>query len=390
MEVKMRNQGQMLIELFETIEDPRIERRRAHKLVDILVITFCGVFSRCRSWYEIAEFAEAREEFFRSILELPNGIPSHDTLNRVFQLLNFNQINKILSDWLSELSKSIGSDNQLIHIDGKFINGSNKKNKDSRSTLGMVSAYASETGICLMSVMTRLEKDQGEKKSMEKLIDGLNLKKSIVTIDASGASPAIVQKIVDQRGSYLIALKANQKSFLKLCENHFLEQGQNAESFMTDEKSHGRHDVRVYQQLSIHKNLSPGFAKTLKIQLEKWPEIETLVKVTRTRKVGNEIATEKVHYYFGSLKKDIREVGSAIRSHWKIENNLHWILDVHFMEDHCRTRSGYADANLALLRRLAIGVMKNNNPLKKSINGMMLRCSIRDDYLLEMLHYSAI
>ncbi len=385
----MVNQAQMLVDLFEKIEDPRIERRRAHKLVDVLVITFCGVFCGYRSWYEIVDFASVREDFFRSILELPNGIPSHDTLNRVFQLLNFGEISRILSEWLSHFPKANGDKDQLVHIDGKFINGSNKKNNNSRSTLGMVSAFASETGICLASVMTRLEKDHGEKKSMEKLIDGLNLRKTIVTIDAAGASPEIVKKIVKQNGNYLIALKANQKSFLNLCENHFLEHGNHAESFSTDEKSHGRHDNRTYQQLSIHDGVSLGFAKTLKTQLEKWPGIETLVKVTRKRKVGGNPSTEKVHYYFGSVKKDIREIGNAVRSHWAIENKLHWILDVHFMEDHCRTRTGYADANLALLRRLAISVMKKNNPMNKRTNLLMLRCSIRDDFLRDMLFSSA-
>ena len=379
--------GRMLIELFETIPDPRMTRKREHKLVDILVITFCGVFSRCRSWYEIEEFAEARQDFFKSILELPNGIPSHDTLNRVFQLLDFNQISKILSDWLYEFQKAEGK--QIIHIDGKFINGSNRESENSRSSLGMVSAYASETGICLMSVMTRLEKDEGEKKSMEKVIDGLNLKKTIVTIDAAGATPTIVEKIVQKKGDYLIALKANQKSFLKLCVNHFDLQGHKSRSFTTEEKAHGREDKRVYEQLSIHENVSASFGKSVENQIKKWPRLESLIRVTTLRTVGKNPPTTSVRYYFSSLKEDIREVAGAIRSHWKIENNLHWVLDVHFMEDHCRTRTGYADANLALLRRLAISIIKKNNPQKKSINALMLRCSIRDDDLLNMLHSSA-
>lgn len=386
----MVNQGQMLIDVFATIKDPRIERHRQHKLVDILVITLCGVFSRCRSWYEIAEFAEAREEFFKTFLDLPNGIPSHDTLNRVFQLLDFNQVSVILFEWLSQFHQPLSDENQLMHVDGKFLLGSNKKNQDSRSTLGMISAYASETGLCLMSVMTRLEKDQGEKKSMEKLISGMNLKKAILTIDAAGASPEIVKKITDGKGEYLIALKANQKSFLTMCENHFEKHAVKTESFTTEEKSHGRYEIRTYEQLSIHHDPSPAFAKTLQTQLAKWPQIQTLIKVTRMRTSGQNPTAITVHYYFTSLKKEIREIAHAIRSHWKIENNLHWILDVHFMEDHCRTRSGYADANLALLRRLAIGVLKKNNPKNKSINLMMFRCSICNETLLKMLRSSAV
>ena len=249
--------GQMLIDLFETIPDPRKVRRREHKLVDVLVIVFCGVFSRCRSWYEIADFADAREDFFKNILELPNGLPSHDTLNRVFQLLDFDTISSILSEWLSEFQKA--NDKQLIHIDGKFLNGSNRMAGDSRTSLGMVSAYASDSGICLMSVMTRLEKDKGEKKAMEKLIDGTKLKGALVTIDAGGATTSIAKKIIDKKGDYLIALKLNQKSLLKFAQNHFEVNEKRADSFRTDEKSHGRHDVMTYEQLSIHENVADGF-----------------------------------------------------------------------------------------------------------------------------------
>lgn len=382
------NQGRMLIDVLEDIQDPRLSRRRQHKLVDILVLTFCGVFSRCQSWYEIAEFADSREDFFRTFLELPNGIPSHDTFNRVFQLLEFEQISRVLFEWLQEFHQVPNEQHSLLHIDGKFLTGSNKKNGDSRSTLGMISAYASETGLCLMSVMTRTEKDQGEKKSMEKLIEGMNLKKSIVTIDAAGATPTIVQKIVDRKGDYLIGLKANQKSFLQLCEDQFLRIPV-VDSFTTDEKSHGRHDVRTYEQLSIHNKASASFEKCLRNQIAKWPHLETLVKVTSTRAVGQNPSSTSVRYYFSSLKKEIREVAYAIRSHWKVENSLHWVLDVHFKEDHCRTRTGYADANLALLRRLAISVLKKDNPKKKSVSRLMFGCLISNETLLKALHSSA-
>lgn len=380
--------GQMLVDFFETIKDPRVDRNKEHKLVDILVITFCGVFCRCQSWYEIEEFAEGREELFRSFLELPNGIPSHDTFNRVFQLLNFEEISCLLFDWLREFQKTDGR--QLVHIDGKFLNGSNKEATDSRSSLGMISAYASETGICLMSVMTRLKRDEGEKKSIEKLIDKMNLRKSIVTIDAAGATPAIVEKLEKQGADYMIALKTNQKSFYNLALGHFQNENINSDSYTTEEKGHGRLDKRVYEKLSVHKNLSPSFEKCLVKQLEKFPNLDSIIRVTSFRSVGNKTPTTQTRYYFTSLNSNVREAANAIRSHWSIENNLHWVLDVHFKEDHCRTRSGYADANLALLRRLAVSVVKQYKPEKKSINSMMLRCTLRDDELLKMLKLTAI
>lgn len=375
-----------LMEFFATIRDPRIDRGKEHKLVDILVITYCAVFCRCYTWYDIEEFAEAREKLFRQFLELPNGIPSHDTFNRVFQLLDFDEISRLLFEWLSQFQQTDGR--QLIHIDGKFLNGSNKDAGNSRSSLGMVSAYASETGLCLLSTMTRLEKDEGEKKSMEKLIDGLSLKKAIVTIDAAGATPTIVEKIVKKGGDYLIALKNNQKSFFTLAEEHFRWKSSCADTFSTEEKSHGRIDKRIYEQLLVD-DVSESFAISLKKQKEKFPHLTSIIRVKSLRTVGTKPSAEKVRYYFSSLKSDAREAGNAIRSHWSIENKLHWVLDVHFREDHCRTRTGQADANLALIRRLAVSVIKQVKPEKKTINSMTLRCSLLDDELLKMLKLSA-
>lgn len=375
----------MIIDFFETIEDPRLDRKREHKLVDILVITFCAVFCRCKSWYEIEEFAESREEIFRKFLELPNGIPSHDTLNRVFQLLDFDHISQLLFEWLSQFQETDGT--QLIHIDGKFLNGSNRQSQNSRSCLGLISAYASESGLCLLSVMTRLEKDEGEKKSMEKLIDSLKLRKSIVTIDAAGASPGIVQKIVKQGGDYLIALKSNQKSFFNFAVEKF-ETTNSFESFTTEEKRHGRIDKRIYEYIKLEDQATPSYEKLFEKQKEKFPHLNSLVRVTTSRQKGSQPVSVQTRYFFTSLKTDVSEVATAIRSHWSIENNLHWVLDVHFREDHCRTRSGYADANLALLRRLAINIIKRVKPEKKSINSVMNRCAWREDELIKMLKLS--
>lgn len=379
--------GQMLFEFFATVQDPRVSRRRAHNLVDILVITFCALLSRCRSWYEIEEFAHEREEFFKSFLELQNGIPSHDTFNRVFQLVNFDAISRSLFEWLSAFAEL--QDGEHIHLDGKFASGSNRMAGDSRSSLGLVSAYVSRTGICLLSTMTRLQKDEGEKKSMEKLIDGLKLRKAIVTIDAAGATPTIVSKIVKQGGDYLIALKANQKSFHAMAVEHFENAGHSAQVFTTETKSHGRLEKRKYEQLCITQGLSANFEKCLEKQTKKFPNLSSIIKVSTFRTVGESPTAARTRYYFTSMKGSVEEIAKAIRSHWSIENNLHWVLDVHFQEDHCRTRSGYADANLALLRRLAISIIKNLMPGKK-INLAMLGLSLNEDKLLKMLKHAAI
>jgi len=379
--------GQMLIDMFSIIKDPRIERNKQHKLCDILVLSFCGIFSGCKSWYEIVEFAEVRKKFYQSILELPHGIPSHDTFNRVFQILDFKIIESTFSSWLIKFAGS--TDHKIISIDGKFLNGSNKEAGNSRSALGLVSAYSTETGICLHSVMTRLEKNKSEKQAMEKVIDGLNLKGSIVTLDAGGATPTIASKVIHKKGDYLIGLKNNQRSLRRFCELLFTSKAQEMPSYKTDEKAHGRHEVRLYELLIIPQETTPGMEKLMLKTKKKWPDLNSFVRVTSRRKKGKNKATEEVRYYFTSSKSDVADIGHAIRSHWKIENNLHWVLDVHFKEDDCRARKGYADANLALMRRLSVSLIKKQKPDKKTIKGFMMGCAYSDEKLLDLLRKSA-
>jgi|GEM_PF-329663 len=365
----------------------QIDRGRKHKLCDILVISFCGIFSGCKSWYEIVEFAGIREEFYRSILELPNGIPSHDTFNRVFQILDFQLVESIFRDWLVHFCEDV--DHKIISIDGKFLNGSNKEAGNSRSALGMVSAFSTETGICLHTVMTRLEKNKSEKQAMELVIEGLNLKGSLVTLDAGGATPTIANKVIEKEGDYLIGLKGNQKSLKKYCELLFESESKEVPSFITDEKAHGRRDVRRYEQLLVPAQVTPGLEKLKKKVDQKWPELSSFVRVTSLRQKRGDKASEDVRYYFTSAETDVAKLGYAIRSHWKIENNLHWVLDVHFKEDDCRARSGQADANLGLLRRLAVSLIKQQKPEKKTIKGFMMGCAYSDEKLLNLLYKSS-
>lgn len=379
--------GEMLIDMFSRIEDPRLDRGKSHKLCDILVLTFCGVFSGCKSWYEIVEFAEIREDFYKKILDLPNGIPSHDTLNRTFQLLDFKLIDSIFSEWLQAFAKE--NKHKLISIDGKFLNGSNKVAENSRTGLGLVSAFSSETGICLHSVMTRLEKNKSEKQAMEQVLDGIKMKGSIITLDAGGATPTIVKKIVEKKGHYLIGLKGNQKSLKKYCEFLFEDPSLELQTYTSEEKGHGRLEKRTYELLTIPKIVSVGIEKMAQKQKEKWPKLNAFVKVTSERKKGKNEATKQTRYYYTSMTEEVKEVAYAVRSHWKIENNLHWVLDVHFLEDHCRTRTGYADANLALIRRLAVSLIKKQKPDKKTIKAEMMKCAYSDEKLLNLLYVSA-
>lgn len=380
--------GEMLIELFSNISDSRIDRHKKHKLCDILVITFCAVFAGNKSWYDIVDFAEIRKDFFKKLLELPNGIPSHDTFNRVFQLLDFDLINLAFTEWLQNFAKDV--DHKIISIDGKFLNGSNKKAGNSRTSLGMVSAYSTETGICLYSVMTRLEKNKSEKQAMEQVVDAIKLKGSVVTLDAGGATPTIVSKIIKRKGDYLIGLKGNQKSLKKCCELLFEKSDlSNIESFTTEEKAHGRYDKRTYELLKIPKIVDAGITKLVDKQLKKWPKCNAFVRVTSERKNGKKKLTKNLRYYYTSMNSEVKEVGYAIRSHWKIENNLHWVLDVHFKEDHCRTRTGYADANLALIRRLVISLIKKHKPEGTKIKTAMMGCAYGEENMLKMLYSSA-
>lgn len=372
-----------LMDCFSIVVDPRLDRMKRHNLIDILVITVCGVLSGFDDITDIADYAEEKLDWFQTFLELPNGIPSHDTFCRVLSLIDAKSFQDAFMQWLSAIQPEI-SGREIISVDGKFLRASLKKSGQSSSAVAIVSAWAHESGLCLGQQKYENKKSQGERNAMAKLVDKLYLKGCIVTLDAGGATPQVAQKIIERNGDYLIGLKNNQETILNFAEQAFTKYKKSTASFKTEEKSHGRIEVREYEQITLNKiDLSEIPEKVLNILIHKWPDLGSLIKVQSSRKAIRGESKE-IRYYMSSLRTDVVEIARAIRAHWGVENQLHHVLDVTFKEDQSRVRLKNAAENLALVRRMAINMLKKQDP-KLSFKRKRNRCNWSNEYLEQTL-----
>jgi predicted transposase YbfD/YdcC len=372
-----------LIEHLTIVRDPRVVNRSEHRLIDILVITILAVLCGCDDWVEIEEYGIHKEVWLKEFLELPSGIPSHDTFGRVFALLDPEKFHEAFYEWVKEVNTLLPR--EIISIDGKFLRGALREAGRARSAIGIVSAWASEAGVVLAQRKTELKKEEGEKRATEELLKFLDVRGCIVTLDANGATTKITEKIVEKGGDYVIGLKANQKALMTCAESLFKEVSSPTEEFTTKEKRHGRVEKRTYQLLKVE---DCEFANTYSWEKrkEKWTTLKSFGRVITERKIhATAIATHEVRYYFTNLKTDVTEFANAVRSHWKVENNLHWVMDVAFREDHCRARIGHSAENLSLIRRMTLNLLKKDTRAKKSIKVKRLGCSLKDEYAFQVL-----
>ncbi len=370
-----------LIEHFSIIIDPRIDRTKKHYLLDILVSTMCAVLSGCDTWTDIVDWANENEDWLGSFLELPHGIPSHDTYSRVFAILDPDQLQVAFFEWVNSVKSELPQ-REIINIDGKFIRGS-KKAYSSRNAIIMVSAWASRAGVSLGQLSSKLKKDEAEKKTTEKLLDCIDIKGNIITMDAMGAAPNIINKIADKKGDYVIALKDNQRSIKRTAIELFKMNGALLESLTTQEKGHGRREERAYELLILENANVSGLKQSVEDHLGKFLGIKGLGRVTSSRTVNNVESTE-TRYYLTSLI-EIDEFSESVREHWAIENSLHWQMDVTFREDELRARVGHCAENLAIMRRLALNMLKKDTVEKRSLRRKRKLCGWRKDYLLRIL-----
>ena len=371
-----------LIDHFSDVEDPRIDRTKKHNVIDIISITIMATISGMQNWIEIVDWSETNQEWLKTFLELPGGIPSHDTFGRVFSLINPEAFQEAFKSWVESIKLNFPS-REIIAIDGKFLNGS-FVNNNSRSSLIMVSAWACKSGLSLGQLSSRLKKDEGEKRTMEKLIDQIDVRGNIITIDAGGATTTIIGKIAEKGGDCVVGLKENQGRAKALAKNLFdHEKTQSSKKIIIQEnRGHGREEKRIYELLELNSLKIIGLRGAVKKFQKKWPSIISFGKVISERKTGKEIQIHE-RYFLTSLN-DENEFAESVRSHWKIENNLHWQLDVTFREDFCRSRIGYASDNLAIIRRLALNLLKKDLSEKKSIRRKQLLCNWNKDYLLHV------
>lgn len=367
-----------LIEHFSMVNDPRLDRKKRHNLIDIIVLSVCGVICGCESFVEIEQYGLDKQTWLKTMLLLPGGIPSHDTLGRVFALINPQEFQQAFYQWAQTLVSIQG---EFISIDGKYIKSSHGATGNSKSIFGMVNAWASHAGVALAQLRTDYEKT-GEKQAFRELIDLLELEGATVTMDANGAHADITNRVVEKKGDFVVGLKKNQKS---LYENgqRLLESAaaEDVSSIEIAESGHGRLEKRKCEAVNLSAKFLTALEKKNKQKDQvPWKGLGSVCRVTSERVVKGVKSVEQ-RYYLSSIAANAEKLLTAIRSHWGVENNLHWTLDVSFNEDSCRVRNGFAGENLAVIRQLAFNLLKQENNSKKSMKTKRLACGWSNEYL---------
>lgn len=333
-----------LIEALSTVPEPRVARTRRHELVDILAIALLSVINGSTAWSDMEAFAHARLAWLRTFLKLPNGAPSEDTFRRVFEAIDPKAFGGAVAMLMSDLAGDLAG--RVVALDGKTMRGSLDK-KRSKSALHVVSAWVSELGISLGQIC--VEEKSNEITAIPELLQTLDVAGATITIDAMGCQKAIAASIVDRGADYILAVKDNQPSLHAALKAAFQEPAAQtrAGAHVSAARSHGRTErrgVRVRCDIAT----IPG--------IESWRGAQSIVEVVRTRSAGDKTSVERA-YFISSLHVDAKTMGRRIRSHWGIENSLHWVLDVTFGEDGSRVRSRNGAANLTALRKLAIALL---------------------------------
>jgi predicted transposase YbfD/YdcC len=359
-----------LHQAFKSLKDPRMRRNKKHKLLDIIILSILAVLCGAESYDAIALFGKENFVFLKQFLELKNGIPSHDTVNRVFQLLHSHQFERCFISWAQSLKDS-GIMERVIAIDGKTIRGS-KDSFHHQSALHSVHAWSVENSICLGQM------ECGEKTNeitiIPKILDLLCIKKSIITIDAMGTQTAIAQKIIDNEGDYILAVKGNQGTLEE--EVHATCKGSRPlYDSCTVEKGHGRIETRRCEV----------FEKGLIVDFDnRWKNLTSVIKITSKREILVSGKTEtQERFYISSLSTE-NDFNTYIRSHWSVENKLHWVLDMTFREDEQRKRAKHAAANFAIVRKIGLNLLKKDTG-KESLRTKRLKAAWSKEFLLKLI-----
>lgn len=335
------------------------------------MIALCSVVCGADGWNQVAEYGESKMEWFQGFLELPNGIPSHDTFDRLFARLDPEQMRTFFLRWLDDLAVSLVG--KTVGIDGKAVRGSGDP-KNGEKAIHMVSAWVSEFELVLGQIKTDVKSN--EINAIPDLIRALSLEGSVVTIDAMGCQKKIADEIVKAKADYVIQVKENQPNLRRDIELFFQDPENGPFDFHeTVDGEHGRVETRRYY-LSSDIDWLPG--------KESWRGLESVATVVRERETDKGTSVEK-SYYITSLAPDASVVAKHVRGHWGIENGLHWCLDVGFREDRCRVRKGNGPENFAILRHIAMNLLKREKTLKGGIQTKRLKAAWDTGYLLRVL-----
>jgi len=361
---------------FATLTDPRVSRARRHALLNVVVLALCGTLAGAEGWAEIERYGRAKLDFFRRFLDLPHGIPSHDTFGRAFARLKPDALLACVQQWLAALGRAVAG--EVVAIDGKTLRGS-FDTAAGQSPLHLVSAFATDARLVLGQVTC--DAKSNEITAIPLLLELLDLTGAVVTIDAMGCQTKIAAAVRDAGADYVLAVKDNQPALHAALIDAFVAHaeadyaGRSLRRWTTVGRGHGRDERREYFCADVPAALKAS---------GQWADVASIGMVLRSRTVAGQ-TTEELSYYISSLSPKVKAFARAARGHWGIENRVNWVLDVTFAEDASRIRRGHGPENLAMLRRLALSILQNDSSVKDSLKGKRQRAGWDDEFLLDLL-----
>jgi predicted transposase YbfD/YdcC len=361
---------------FSVLEDPRRYNRR-HKLLDIVVIAICAAICGAEGWEDIELFGETKEEWLREFLELPHGAPSDDTYRRVFAALDAEEFQICFMDWIEAVEEL--TQGQVIAVDGKTLRRSHDRSQGKKA-LQMVSAWASANGLVLGQ--RKVDGESNEITAVPELLDVLEIAGCIVTLDAIHCQTETVETIVNKGADYVLPVKENQPRLLKAMQGLFDDPAEmrwvECDYHRTEDRGHGRVEIRECWSTSDPEYLN--YIGTL----AEWRDLQAIVMIQTERQLGDQTTVSR-RYFISSLRSDAERLLQAVRGHWGIENKVHWVLDIAFREDDCRIRKGYSAENFAVLRHIALNLLRRETSAKRSIKGKRMKAALDEKYLFKVL-----
>lgn len=363
---------------FRSVKDPRDDNIQ-HKLLDMIFIAICAIICGADNWVEVEIFGQRKQAWLRQYLELPNGIPSHDTFGRLFARIDPEAFQRGFLGWTQAIQEL--TQGQVIALDGKQLRGSHDQGRE-KPAIYMVSAWASANHLVLGQ--RKVDEKSNEITAIPKLLELLDIRGCIVTIDAIGTQTQMAKQIIEQGGDYLLAVKENQgRLYQDLVALFSYDQARNFKDApyqfaKTVNKNHGRIEIRQCWTTS-----DPEYLSTIRDQ-QKWKGLSSIIMIVAERITDRHTTTE-TRYYISSLPTNAERQLQATRDHWGIENSLHWVLDLAFNEDRSRVRKDHAPANLAVLRHIAVNLLKQEATAKGGTKAKRLQAALDEAYLLKVL-----